>query len=81
MSGKKVDKRAVKAKEEFITYVNKASDTLLSDMLWIMENQLENKDYAMRCWAGSPHNVPFVEVVTVLNDEKKKRGQENGTNV
>lgn len=62
-----------KAKAEFEIYVQRSSDAMLETMLEILDMQMEHPDYMNRCWSGSSHNVPIMEVVTVLNAEKKRR--------
>jgi len=68
------ERRKIKERDEFEQYVKRSTDEQLSVLLEIMEIQKEHPDHANRCWSGSHHNVPFLDVVHILEGERKRRG-------
>lgn len=70
----KKERQKKKERDEFEQYVKMSTDEQFTTMLEIAEMQKTHKDYLNICWAGSPHNIPMIDVLQILDTEKKRRG-------
>lgn len=75
----KTDAQKKREREEFEQYVRDSSDQEFKEMLEVAELQKNHPDFMNICWAGSPHNIPIPDVLSILDAETRRRkGRQNG---
>lgn len=71
-AGKRPKPESVR-KQQFREHVERSSDDIFEGMCMIADSQQKHPDHANRCWAGSNHVLPFLDVIAILQAEKERR--------
>lgn len=59
---------------DFRSHIRKVDSETFETILEVAAMQMEHPDHENRCWAGTRHNIPFLEVLRSLNEERRLRG-------